>query len=93
VAVVVTDGSRGSTVYERDAAARRIPAVTLTDRPVVDTNGAGDAYVAAYLFTWLAGASHAEAGRAGAVAGAWACGSPGTHTDLIDQRTLRGRLH
>ena len=92
VAVVVTDGSHGSTVYERDATARRIPAVTLPDRPVVDSNGAGDAYLAAYLFTWLAGGAHPAAGRAGAVAGAWACGSPGTHTGLIDERTLRGRL-
>ena len=91
-AVVVTDGARGSAVYRRDESPLRIPAVSLPGRPVVDTNGAGDAYAAAYLFSWLAGASHADAARAGAVAGAWACGSPGTHTGLVDEPTLRGLI-
>ena len=71
-AVVVTDGARGSAVYRRAESPLRIPAVSLPGRPVVDTNGAGDAYAAAYLYSWLAGASHADAARAGAVAGAWA---------------------
>lgn len=91
-AVVVTDGARGSAVYRRDESPLRVPAVSLPGRPVVDTNGAGDAYAAAYLFSWLAGASHADAARAGAVAGAWACGSPGTHTGLVDEPTLRGLI-
>lgn len=57
---------------------------------VVVTNGAHGS--TAYLFSWLAGASHADAARAGAVAGAWACGSPGTHAGLIDEPTLRGLI-
>jgi sugar/nucleoside kinase (ribokinase family) len=91
-AVVVTDGARGSTVYRRDVDPLAVPAVSLSERPAVDSNGAGDAYAAAYLSWWLAGASHADAARAGAVAGAWACGSPGTHTDLVDEPTLRGLI-
>jgi sugar/nucleoside kinase (ribokinase family) len=91
-AVVVTDGARGSTVYRRDVDPLTVPAVGLPGRPPVDSNGAGDAYAAAYLFSWLAGASHADAARAGSVAGAWACGSPGTHTGLIDEPTLRGLI-
>ena len=91
-AVVVTDGARGSAVYRRDESPLRVPAVSLPGRPVVDTNGAGDAYAAAYLFSRLAAASHADAARAGAVAGAWACGSPGTHTGLVDEPTLRGLI-
>jgi hypothetical protein len=62
--------------------------VELPDRPVVDTNGAGDAYVAAFLTTWLDGRSYREAAAAGSIAGAWACGSPGTHTDLITAEQL-----
>ena len=68
--VVVTDGAHGSAVHRRDESPLRVPAVSLPGRPVVDTNGAGDAYAAAYLFSWLAGAFHADAARAGAVAGA-----------------------
>ena len=91
-AVVVTDGARGSVLFARDEDPLVVPAVTLAVRPVVDSNGAGDAYVAAYLFSWLGGMAHADAARAGAVAGAWACGSPGTHTGLVDESTLRGLL-
>ena len=91
-AVVVTDGARGSVLFARDEEPLVVPAVTLAVRPVVDSNGAGDAYVAAYLFSWLGGRAHADAARAGAVAGAWACGSPGTHTGLVDESTLRGLL-
>jgi len=86
--VVVTDGARGSTLYRRQLPPLTVPAVELPDRPAVDSNGAGDAYVAAYLRTWLAGADHPAAARTGAVAGAWACGSPGTHTGLVDARQL-----
>jgi sugar/nucleoside kinase (ribokinase family) len=91
-AVVVTDGARGSTVYRREVDPLSVPVVSLPGRPAVDSNGAGDAYAAAYLFAWLAGASHGDAARAGAVAGAWACGSPGTHTGLVDEPTLRGLI-
>ena len=91
-AVVVTDGARGSVLFVRDTEPVPVPAVTLAARPVVDSNGAGDAYVAAYLAEWLAGRSHRDAAVAGAVAGAWACGSAGTHTGFVDGPTLRGLL-
>ena len=39
------------------------------------SNGAGDSYVAAFLRTVLAGGSWDEAARAGAIGGAWACGT------------------
>jgi acarbose 7IV-phosphotransferase len=91
-AVVATAGSKGSHLVVRDSEPLHVPAVQLPDRPVVDSNGAGDAYVSAFLATRLAGASWAEAARAGAIAGAWACGSPGTHTDLITMPDLRRLL-
>jgi sugar/nucleoside kinase (ribokinase family) len=91
-ACIVLDGARGSTVHRRDEPALAFPAVALPGRPVVDTNGAGDAFVSAYLYAWLGGRSHADAARAGSVAGAWACGGEGTHTSLIDPLTLDGLL-
>ena len=82
-AVVAMSGADGSRLVVRGAEPQHLPAVQLPDRPAVDSNGAGDAYVAAFLATRLAGGSWSEAARAGSIAGAWACGSPGTHTDLI----------
>jgi hypothetical protein len=34
-----------------------------------------------------------DAANAGSVAGAWACGSPGTHTDLIPAEQLHALTH
>jgi acarbose 7IV-phosphotransferase len=87
-AVVAMAGSEGSYLYVRDEEPEHIRAVHIPGRPVVDTNGAGDAYVSAFLTTWLDGRSYREAAEAGSIAGAWACGSPGTHTDLITAEQL-----
>jgi sugar/nucleoside kinase (ribokinase family) len=87
-AVVAMAGSEGSYLYVRDEEPVHIRAVHIPGRPVVDTNGAGDAYVSAFLTTWLDGRSYQEAAEAGSIAGAWACGSPGTHTDLITAEQL-----
>ena len=87
-AVVAMAGADGSYLYVRGEEPVHLPAVAIPGRPVVDTNGAGDAYVAAFLTTWLDGRSYFEAAEAGSIAGAWACGSPGTHTDLITAEQL-----
>ena len=89
--VVALSGADGSYLHVRDQAPRHIPAVELADRPVVDTNGAGDAYVAAFLARRLDGVGWYDAALAGSIAGAWACGSPGTHTDLITAEELAVR--
>jgi acarbose 7IV-phosphotransferase len=94
---VAMDGSRGSRWLVRGTGSVAVqPAVTLPDRPVIDSNGAGDSYVAAYLRTVQA-ASGAEpdwalAARAGAIGGAWACGTAGTHTSFVNAPTLDGLL-
>ncbi|MET7282022.1 carbohydrate kinase family protein [Kribbella sp. NPDC005582] len=89
--VVVLAGADGSYLHLPDESPRHIPALVLPDRPVVDTNGAGDAYVAAFLARWLDGVSWYDAAQAGTIAGAWACGSYGTHTDLITAEELAAR--
>ena len=89
---VAMDGERGSRVAVPGCAVVRVPAVTVPDRPVVDSNGAGDSYVAAFLRTVLAGGSWDEAARAGAIGGAWACGTAGTHTSFVDAETLDSLL-
>jgi sugar/nucleoside kinase (ribokinase family) len=90
--VVAMSGADGSYLHIRDQASHHIPAVQLPDRPVVDTNGAGDAYVAAFLARQLDGVSWYDAALAGSIAGAWACGSHGTHTDLITAEELALQL-
>ncbi|WP_406049116.1 carbohydrate kinase family protein [Kribbella sp. NBC_00889] len=89
--VVAMAGADGSYLHFTDRPPQHVPAVELPDRPVVDTNGAGDAYVAAFLARWLDGVGWHDAAVAGSIAGAWACGSRGTHTDLITAEELAAR--
>ena len=86
--VVAMAGEDGSYLHVRNQPVRHLPAIEFRDRPVVDTNGAGDAYVAAFLARYLDGVSWYDAALAGSIAGAWACGSPGTHTNLITAEEL-----
>lgn len=86
--VVATDGAAGCHVMERgDSEPRRFPAVT-PERPVVDSNGAGDAFLTAFLAGRFRGASLDACVLAGSVSGAYACGSPGTHEELISAAAL-----
>jgi sugar/nucleoside kinase (ribokinase family) len=89
---VAMDGERGSRVLATGAAVLHVPAVAIPGRPVVDSNGAGDSYVAAFLRTYLAGGTWAQAAYAGAIGGAWACGTAGTHTSFVDAPTLDSLL-
>jgi sugar/nucleoside kinase (ribokinase family) len=87
-AVIVLDGARGSMLAIRGQDVRAIAPVTLPDLPAIDSNGAGDSYVSAFLHTVLSGGDYLRAALAGSVAGAYACSTPGTHTSLIDEPTL-----
>ena len=81
--VVATDGERGCYAATRqDPLIRRFPAA-VPERPVVDSNGAGDGFSAAFMYAWMNGADLAESVLHGAVSGAFACGAPGTHEELI----------
>lgn len=67
--VVVTRGAGGSSVFLGGFEAE-IPAAPV--RPV-DTTGAGDSYIAAFLHSWLSGVSPEQAGHAGAAHASRAC--------------------
>ena len=85
---VATEGERGSRLAVRGQPIRHVPAVRFPDRPIVDSNGAGDSYVAAFLATMIRGGTYEEAASAGSIAGAYACGTEGTHTSFIDRDQL-----
>ncbi|SBT45393.1 carbohydrate kinase family protein [Micromonospora auratinigra] len=70
--VVVTSGAAGSTLHTPDGPPARVPATT-PPAPVVDTNGAGDAFAAGLIAARLRGATPVEAARYAARVAAAAC--------------------
>ncbi|WP_326596069.1 carbohydrate kinase family protein [Streptomyces sp. NBC_01803] len=88
---VATDGAHGCHVLARGdgEGVRHYPAVTPPD-PVVDSNGAGDAFVTAFLHTWFDGGPDLldRSVLAGLVSGAFACTVHGTHERHITATEL-----
>jgi sugar/nucleoside kinase (ribokinase family) len=85
---VATDGADGCWAATRDEPeARHFPAQTAPG-PVVDTNGAGDAFVTAFVATWLDGRPLDDCVQAGQTSGAFACTHLGTHERLITRPEL-----
>ncbi|MEU4622836.1 carbohydrate kinase family protein [Actinoplanes sp. NPDC023801] len=84
--VVVTDGARGADLYTRDGVTHRDAADP--GAPIVDTNGAGDAFAAAFLSAWLSGAGDDDCLGQAVVAGAYACTAPVGADAFIDRATL-----
>ncbi|MET7683485.1 adenosine kinase [Streptomyces sp. NPDC005423] len=80
--VVATAGAEGAYLLA-DGEFTHVPAVT-PPAPVIDSNGAGDAFAAAFLYGRLNGEPPLRCARYGAVAGAYACTVPSTDVDAID---------
>lgn len=76
--VVAMSGADGCRVLDGDGL--RAHASVTPPGPVVDTNGAGDSFVAAYLAAALAGRDPVAAGLRG---GAYAVTVPGTHESFL----------
>ncbi|MFC7928448.1 adenosine kinase [Streptomyces cinereoruber] len=85
--VVATAGAEGSYLLTADEDLVHVPAVA-PRAPVVDSNGAGDAYASGFLFAHLAGEDPLRCALHGAVAGAYACTVPATGSDAVDRVTL-----
>ena len=88
--VVATAGAEGAYLLA-DGELTHVPAVAPTG-PVVDSNGAGDAFAAGFLLGWLAGEPPQRCARYGAVAGAYACTVPATRADAIGRDELLARV-
>jgi sugar/nucleoside kinase (ribokinase family) len=84
--VVATDGERGAYLWA-GGEVEHVPAAT-PPVPVVDSNGAGDAFASGFLFGWLEGLPPRECARLGAVAGAYACTVPAGRTNAISRSAL-----
>lgn len=85
-AVIATAGAEGAHLLV-DGELTHVPAVT-PPAPVVDSNGAGDAFAAGYLFGHLAGEPPPRCARYGAIAGAYACTVPAMRADVIGRDQL-----
>ncbi|MGP4047063.1 adenosine kinase [Streptomyces sp. 2A115] len=84
--VVATAGAEGA--YQLlNGVLSHIPAAA-PPAPVVDSNGAGDAFAAGYLFGRLTGEPPERCGLFGAIAGAYACTVPATGADFIGREEL-----
>ncbi|MFH8342138.1 adenosine kinase [Streptomyces sp. AM6-12] len=88
--VVATAGAQGAYLLA-DGELTHVPAVAPPE-PVVDSNGAGDAFAAAFLLGWLDGLDPLRCARYGAIAGAHACTVPSTRADAISRNELLARV-
>jgi sugar/nucleoside kinase (ribokinase family) len=88
--VVVTNGGEGADLHTRDGVTHRDAADP--GAPVVDTNGAGDAFAAAFLSAWVGGAGDDACLDQAVIAGAFACTAPVGAGAFIDRTALAARL-
>ncbi|MBO3752496.1 carbohydrate kinase family protein [Streptosporangiaceae bacterium NEAU-GS5] len=89
--VACTSGAAGAYLLTSgDRTPRHFPAADLPGS-VADSNGAGDAFVSGFLYGLLNDEPLERCMRFGAVAGAHAVTSEGTHEAPIDEATLLGR--
>jgi sugar/nucleoside kinase (ribokinase family) len=86
--VIATAGAEGGYALVRGEDDVRTFDATPPAAPVVDSNGAGDAFVSGFLFGHLAGEPVDTCLQYGAIAGAHACTVPSTRIDPIDRSTL-----
>jgi sugar/nucleoside kinase (ribokinase family) len=88
--VVVGTGGASGGLYLCEGVLKRYPAAPLPG-PVVDSNGAGDAFVSGFLYGYLNGHTVASSVQFGSVAGAHACTVSATEVHPIDRATLLTR--
>ncbi|MBB4962154.1 adenosine kinase [Micromonospora polyrhachis] len=89
--VVATAGAQGGYALVRGEDEIRPFTAVRPVAPVIDSNGAGDAFVAGFLCGHLAGAPVETCLRYGAIAGAHACTVPSTRVDPIARSVLLDR--
>ncbi len=86
--VVVMDGENGSYLLERGQMdVSHFPCAD-PGAPIIDSNGAGDSFVGAFLYGFLQGIALPACMRLGALAGAFACTCAGTHEHFLSQSQI-----
>lgn len=86
----LTRGEDGAILWDRDSIVE-IPAF---DVDVVDTTGAGDAFVSGLIHRWLLEDEAVErAGRFAAAAGAYNCTKPGARGGMVDEARIETVLN
>nr|WP_269153298.1 PfkB family carbohydrate kinase [Neobacillus sedimentimangrovi] len=63
--VIITNGKKGSMIGNKDEGIIHVPAVETSN--IVDVTGAGDAFSAAVIYTWLEGKSFIDIAKAGSI--------------------------
>lgn len=87
--VVATAGADGAYLLA-DGKLTHVTAVE-PPAPVIDSNGAGDAFASGFLLGWLNGEDPLRCALYGAIAGAFACTVPSTRSDAIGRDELLAR--
>jgi acarbose 7IV-phosphotransferase len=91
-AVIVMAGAGGSYLLLRSGVSvLHFPCARL-GRPIIDSNGAGDAFVAAFFFARSMLQPFEECMRWGSIGGEYACGIAGTAEEFITRERLYGFL-
>ncbi|MCA9895255.1 MAG: sugar kinase [Anaerolineae bacterium] len=83
--IVVTEGAKGCTVYNREGATH-VPGFSITE---VDPTGAGDCFDAGFLAGWLSGSTLVDAARLGNACGALAVTKQGPMAGAARLATVR----
>ncbi|TJZ57502.1 carbohydrate kinase family protein [Streptomyces piniterrae] len=92
-AVIATAAAGGAYLLTPDDRTPRLIPPAVPPGPVLDSNGAGDAFTCGFLYGRLEGRDLEECARLGAIAGAHACTARGTHTALIKPDELSYALN
>jgi len=87
--LVLTDGGRGATVFAPGEPPQRIPAIEV---PVVDSTGAGDCFVGAYVSELAGGRTPIAAARFAAVAAGLSCTHAGARAGLPHRAAVQSFL-
>jgi sugar/nucleoside kinase (ribokinase family) len=88
--VVATAGAKGAYLLADDELTHIPPATP--PGPVLDSNGAGDAFAAAFLHGWLNRETPRRSALYGTLAGAHACTVPSTETTPLTREALLTKL-
>lgn len=90
-AVAIKCGEQGAYLVERGAAALRV--APYDAGPVVDSTGAGDAFIAGMLSAWYRGMAWPLAARVASVAGGMSVRQSGAGTGIPSWPEIEKRLH